>query len=184
MINRNGYRVCSCCKIEKELNSESFCSDKNRKFGFSYRCKKCDSVKKDNRKERYKKLSEEQKEIYKARNRSYTSKGLGRATALICAYRKADNKKGLVCDLDREFLVNNIFNKECVYCGDIENIGCDRIDNNIGHLKTNVVPCCRVCNTTRMNNFSYNEMLLLGNTIKQIKEIRKNIISISNGAVH
>lgn len=172
MKNREGHRVCSCCKLEKELTSNNFCSDKNRKSGFSYRCKSCDSIKKDNRKERYKKLSEEQKEIHRAKNREYTSKGLGRATALICAYRKVDRKKGQVCDLDRDFLVNNIFNKECIYCGSLDNIGCDRVNNNVGHIKTNVVPCCRICNTTRMNNFSHDEMILLGKTIKEINKNR------------
>lgn len=172
MKNREGFRICYCCKLEKELASDNFCSDKNRKSGFSYRCKSCDSIKKDNRKERYKKLSEKEKEIYKAKNRDYCSKGLGRATALICAYRKADKKRNQTCDLTREFLVNNIFNKECIYCGSSSNIGCDRIDNNLGHLKTNVVPCCRVCNTTRMNNFTHDEMKVLGKTIKLINENR------------
>lgn len=172
MKNREGFRICSYCKLEKELSSDNFCSDKNRKFGFSYRCKSCDAIKKDNRKERYKKLSKEEKEIYKAKNREYCSKGLGRATALICAYRKSDKKRNQTCDLDREFLLNNIFNKECIYCGSSSNIGCDRINNNLGHLKTNVVPCCRICNTTRMNNFTHDEMKILGKTIKQINENR------------
>jgi hypothetical protein len=173
MKNREGYRVCSCCKKEQELISTNFCSDKNRKSGFSYRCKKCDAIKKDNRKERYKKLSEEQKEVYKSKNRKYTSEGLGRATSLICAYRKVDKKKGQVCNLDREFMMTQIFNKSCIYCKSIQNIGCDRIDNTIGHIKTNVVPCCRICNTTRMNNFSHEEMFLLGEVIQKINKNKK-----------
>lgn len=31
MKNREGFRICSCCKLEKELASDNFCSDKNRK---------------------------------------------------------------------------------------------------------------------------------------------------------
>lgn len=174
MKNREGYRVCSCCKEEKQLSSANFCSDKNRKSGFSYRCKKCDSTKKDERKNRYKSLSDEQKEKYKSKNRIYTSSGLGRATALICAYRKFDRKRGQNCNLDRNFLVNEIFTKPCIYCSSDKKVGCDRIDNNLGHLKTNVVPCCRVCNTTRMNNFSHQEMLLLGKVIEQINQNRKD----------
>ena len=174
MKNKEGFRICSCCKVEKELSFNNFSSDKNRKFGFSYRCKICDSVKKDKRKERYKNLSEQQKEIYKAKNRKYTSSGLGRATALICSYRKADKKRNQICNLDREFLINNIFNKECIYCHSLINIGCDRVDNNLGHIKTNVVPCCRICNTTRMNNFSHDEMILLGKIIKEINNNRVN----------
>ena len=37
MRNKEGYRVCSCCREEKELLSVNFCSDKNRKLRFSYR---------------------------------------------------------------------------------------------------------------------------------------------------
>ena len=172
MKNREGYRICYSCKEEKILSPINFSSDKNRKSGFSYRCKKCDILKTDNRKNRYKKLSEEQKEIYKRKNRKYTSSGLGRATSLICAYRKVDRKKGQICDLDREFMISEIFNKNCVYCNSDKNIGCDRIDNKLGHLKINVVPCCKICNTTRMNNFSHEEMFLLGDVIKKINKNR------------
>ena len=83
-----------------------------------------------------------------------------------------DRKKEKICDLDREFLVNEIFNKSCTYCNTTKNIGCDRVDNTLGHLKTNVIPCCKICNTTRMNNFSYDEMLLLGKVIQKINMFR------------
>ena len=45
----------------------------------------------------------------------------------------------------------------------------DRIDNNKGHEINNVVPCCYECNVARGNNFSFEEMKLLGKTIKLIK---------------
>lgn len=51
----------------------------------------------------------------------------------------------------------------------------DRIDNNIGHTKLNVVPCCYTCNTARNNNFTHNEMFILGETIKQIKLNRNEV---------
>lgn len=50
----------------------------------------------------------------------------------------------------------------------IKNIGCDRIDNNKGHSIDNVVPCCNICNTVRGNNFTVDEMKLLGSLIKKI----------------
>lgn len=172
--NREGYRVCIVCKIEKELTSVNFYSEKSRKLGFSYRCRMCDSLRKDYRRNRYIKLSEIQKERKKQRTREYTSYGLGRATSLICAYKKIDRKINQICDLDRDFMVDNIFNKSCVYCGSTEKLGCDRIDNSLGHTKNNVVPCCRVCNVTRMDNFSHSEMLLIGEVIKKIKLMRLN----------
>jgi len=173
-FNKDGFRKCSCCKREKELTSVNFYKDKNRLSGMSYRCKECDRKKKDERKGRYKKLSPELKEKYKAKNRLYTSFGSGRATAMICAYRKADRKKGQTCDLDRQFILTEVFKNECFYCGDKNNIGCDRIDNNLGHIKSNVVPCCRDCNTSRMDNFTHDEMKIIGMAIRIVKDRRKN----------
>jgi len=42
-----------------------------------------------------------------------------------------------------------------------------------GHTKNNVVPCCLECNTARNNNFSFEEMKILGKTIGEIKNSRK-----------
>lgn len=48
-----------------------------------------------------------------------------------------------------------------------------RIDNSKGHTKDNVVPACYECNCARNSNFTFEEMKALGQTIKQIKEQRK-----------
>ena len=69
-------------------------------------------------------------------------------------------------------MIENILTQKCVYCGDTKRIGCDRINNNLGHTKDNVVPCCIECNTARNNYFTYEEMRELGKTIAKIKENR------------
>jgi hypothetical protein len=71
----------------------------------------------------------------------------------------------------------NFINKECHYCLEkIENsgIGLDRKNNLKGYELNNVVPCCGDCNITRSNKYSYEEMLLLAETIKIIKCNRKS----------
>ena len=90
---------------------------------------------------------------------------------MITAYRHKDKKKGFESELDIDYVLNFI-EQPCIYCGDTDFIGLDRIDNNIGHIKSNIVPCCYTCNITRNNNFTYNEMLVLGKTIKEIKSKR------------
>lgn len=45
----------------------------------------------------------------------------------------------------------------------------DRMDNNIGHLKGNLVVCCGDCNRTKRDLFSYNEFMLLAPVLKQIR---------------
>lgn len=58
----------------------------------------------------------------------------------------------------------NLFSKPCYYCGENPNNcrtrhngakimyqGLDRIDNNVGYTKENVVPCCKYCNSFKMD---------------------------------
>lgn len=93
---------------------------------------------------------------------------------MLSSYKLKDKKKGLDFNLTAEYLTDNIIYKACTYCGDIKNIGCDRILNTKGHTVDNVVPCCYSCNATRNNLYTHEEMLILGETIKQIKSKRTN----------
>lgn len=123
------------------------------------------------RKEKYKTPKEilfgKQREI-KPRNRLKREKSIVRR---VQAYRLRDKQKGLKNDLELNW-VREFVKQPCIYCGDTEDIGLDRIDNTKGHTKDNVVPCCYACNTTRGNNFSFEEMKILGKTIKEIKKCR------------
>lgn len=49
----------------------------------------------------------------------------------------------------------------------------DRKNNNIGHLKLNLVVCCGDCNKTKRNYFTYEEFVLLSPILKQIRSARK-----------
>ncbi len=39
--------------------------------------------------------------------------------------------------------------------------------------KQNVVPCCGLCNVTRADNFSHEEIFVLGKCIQSIREERR-----------
>lgn len=96
-----------------------------------------------------------------------------KASKLISSYKCKDKRQGhAICDIDTEWMITHIFHKPCIYCGDTSIIGCDRVDNNKGHTKDNVVPCCATCNMARNRNFTFDEMIVLGKTIKQIKDKR------------
>jgi hypothetical protein len=97
---------------------------------------------------------------------------LHRELMLISHYKYNDKKRGFICDLTEEWTKENITSKPCIYCGETKDIGCDRIDNSKGHTKDNVIPCCLICNQTRMNNYSFEEMIRLGLVIRQIKQDR------------
>lgn len=97
-----------------------------------------------------------------------------RASKLLSAYKLKDWKSRREFNLDRDWFIKNILTKECVYCGSKDKLGCDRIDNSKGHTYDNVVPCCYVCNCARSNNFSHEEMKIIGKTIRKVMEKRIN----------
>ncbi len=96
-----------------------------------------------------------------------------KASKMLSAYRHKDRMMGYPpSDMTIEWFIENILLAPCHYCGDTKRVGCDRIDNNKGHSKDNVVPCCIECNTARNNYFTYEEMRRLGKTIAEIKKDR------------
>lgn len=63
--------------------------------------------------------------------------------------RRSDKRKGRLNDLDVDFIADRI-TEGCSYCGEINlRMTLDRIDNDLGHVKVNVVPACVRCNYFR-----------------------------------
>lgn len=97
-----------------------------------------------------------------------------KASKMISAYKHKDKINGVsICDMDINWMVLNILTKPCIYCGDIYRIGADRIDNKKGHTKDNIVPCCFECNCAKNDNFSFDEMRIIGKAIAKVKEQRE-----------
>jgi hypothetical protein len=86
-------------------------------------------------------------------------------------YKMIDKKKGYITNITGIDLLT-AKNSPCVYCG-YTATGFDRIDNKLGHTKENCVICCKECNVARMDNFTHEEMFIIGNAIKHIKDARK-----------
>lgn len=66
---------------------------------------------------------------------------------------------------------NTFWQKPCTYCREpIETIGLDRIDNSKGYTVSNIVSCCTLCNITRGDRFTHQEMKdYIGPTIARIR---------------
>lgn len=59
--------------------------------------------------------------------------------------------------------------KPCETCGKpVAERGLDQKDTAKGHTLDNVVPCCKRCNAVKMDHFSYEQMLRLSVTIREI----------------
>lgn len=70
-----------------------------------------------------------------------------------------------------------LIKQPCFYCGLALNSsvrsGLDRVDNTLGYIIDNVVPCCVECNVAKSDLFSYNEMKqFIGPAIRAVKLAR------------
>lgn len=73
-----------------------------------------------------------------------------RAKCIVENSRYQDKKARRENDLDLEFVVAAI-KDGCTYCGSQSLMVMDRINNDLGHIKTNVNAACFRCNDIRCN---------------------------------
>ena len=119
---------CSSCTALKPLSEFQRC--KQNKDGYRGRCKNCIAV-------------------VDGEARKQSRKDPAFRAKWICEDSKRDKKKGRQNDLSVDF-VEGLIASGCAYCGDTHlQMTLDRIDNALGHLRTNVVPSCIRCNLLR-----------------------------------
>lgn len=71
-------------------------------------------------------------------------------------YRSNAKKRNIDFDLTIEEF-SKFWQKPCFYCGsDIDTIGIDRVDSDLGYVEGNMVPCCFTCNQSK-NDLSLSE---------------------------
>lgn len=141
-------RPCRKCGESKPLTTEYFYKHKHMRGGLAHMCKEC---------------AKKQQARYSLATPHVVK---------TAKYRKSDAGKGLSNDLTNEF-VQALLELPCDYCGTTEDPrGLDRLDNSLGHLQSNVVPCCALCNITRNVNYTPSEMKLLGAVIASIRSNR------------
>lgn len=81
--------------------------------------------------------------------------------------KSAASRRGLRWDISLEEF-KELISKPCFYCGDtLSGTGSalDRINNSLGYIPRNVLPCCGRCNTTRNSHWTVEEaaaMIKLG----------------------
>lgn len=126
-----------------------FYKNKNNKDGLHNWCKDCEKeYKKLNREKisaRSKEYLSKNKEHKKNRDKIYNQSPPGKFNS----YKNNAKKRNINFNLIfSEFIL--FWQKPCQYCGsEIETIGLDRIDNNIGYELNNVCSCCEKCNLAK-----------------------------------
>lgn len=100
---------------------------------------------------------------------------------LISIYKSNAKKRKISYELSYDEFAS-IINEPCAYCGDAnENIlnkakyedfpytGIDRVDNSLGYVKENTVPCCEFCNRAKLNrteNYFKNKIIKIAKGIE------------------
>jgi len=88
---------------------------------------------------------------------------------MLKSYRKRDRQAGFpLTDLDYK-VVEELISQLCTYCEETEiTMTLDRIDNNLGHVRANVVPACFRCQMLR-GSMPYGAWLRIAKVVKEVR---------------
>ena len=81
--------------------------------------------------------------------RKGTGVGEDRAKRKLSTYRANAKRQGRIFEIDAEFM-REALAAPCAYCHGVSS-GLDRVDNAVGYVSPNLVPCCEVCNHMKWN---------------------------------
>lgn len=147
--------LCKC-----ECGNEKVISGKALRAGLS---QSCGCLHKERNIEAHHKLTGENHWRY-VKDRNFAG-----TTRMFTNYKSHAKERMLAFDLSFETF-STLIQSPCIYCGELpSNVhanreekfvygGIDRIDNSMGYINGNVVPCCRMCNISK-NNHSQIEFL-------------------------
>lgn len=174
-------KICSKCLVSKFVNE--FHKQSKSRDGLRHWCKSCVLLDNANREHRYKgtrvkyradnaDIIRENKKIYYQTNREIILKSNSNyRTSLnykFAVYRSSARTRNITWALTKEEF-EKLWNLPCYYCNSpIPTIGIDRVKSKLDYSVNNIVPCCSLCNTIKMD-LSYSEFT------EQIKKIYDNL---------
>ena len=155
---------CKACGEEKEPSLMRVMYGKPRSI-----CRKCDGK---GRGARYKKTPRKRTKSGKDRINSLIrearSQNLNPEKFILIDSRKGDRRRGRENDLTADFIRERI-SGGCAYCLETEGrMTLDRIDNDIGHLQSNVIPSCVRCNYIR-KDMPYQAWMLIVPAVREAR---------------
>lgn len=182
-------KTCGRCKIEKTI--DCFTKDKYNKDGLDYWCKECKKEYQSSKrgKKAMNRYNSSLKGKKTAKKYYYSNKGQKRHKNYsqtpegIYAHIKGGAKhRKIKFNISKEDFIkwHNSQKKKCVYCdrteqeaikdrnGNYKRLTIDRKNNNEGYSLDNIVLACHRCNTIKSKTFTYNQMIRVGNILKEV----------------
>jgi hypothetical protein len=152
------FKICSECKKKKSVSS--YYKDKNRKDGYYPICKQCRKPYfKKYRQDHKEEISDKQKQYYQD-HKEEISKRWAKPKERFKLCKKGAKKRNLLFCLSLEQF-EKITSQVCFYCSKLSKdktyCGIDRVDNNVGYVLENCIPCCARCNDVK-NDSSFEEI--------------------------
>ena len=151
-------RTCKVCGKSKDIKCFAV-AGKNPKYR-KWTCHACRT-----------KAQLKRKPLAKEKAREYQRRWAARhpENVILQSSRQSDRKKGFENDMDAAF-IKELIGNPCTYCeGTRVKMSLDRVDNSLGHLKTNVVHACIRCNYTR-GSMPHEAWLLLAPAMREARE--------------
>ena len=142
-------KTCTRCKKDYKHPNKHFYKNNKNKCGLGSWCKTCFAAwRQTPRAKALEKIYRKNRKLkadYNEKNRARTQTVGGKYSQ----YKRRAKQRGFLFNITKETF-NFFWQKPCYYCGDeIKTIGLDRIDNEKGYTKDNIVACCKHCNLAK-----------------------------------
>lgn len=154
-----------CCHCKETKDMECFHRNRSRKDGRDGLCRDC-----QRERDRKRRSSDEGKIKNKLGCRTWYAANSDKAKESKTRWRKENpacqcyhshksttKRRGIPWNLDKEWYLANIWDRQCAYGRHPANGGIDRVDSNVGYEPSNCVPCCFRCNSIK-NDQTLDEM--------------------------
>lgn len=181
-------KICTKCKIDQDENE--FYKSNRHLSGLKSWCKSCcraDNNKREcNYNHKRRKYREDHKEESRVNKRAYYINNKNAVLSMNSKWRQTINgkwtsyvrgakKRNIEWSLTKDEFIS-YWNLNCFYCGDqINGVGIDRLDSSKGYAIENIVPCCHLCNTMKME---HSFEAFTDKVIKIYNNLQLNIIKI------
>lgn len=170
LVSAKVFKTCSRCGLSKPI-SDFYPTYQYGKHYRRTRCKQCDNILRTQRPKSIPTATQKEEWARRdaARQRRDRRDPRHDAKFIHKDSLKSDRKLQRENDLTREFIAAEIA-KGCCYCGETElRMTLDRVDNDRGHTRDNVVPACIRCNYVR-RNMPYEAWLVISTAMQEARQ--------------